>query len=311
MKQEDEVVKDDSNVSALVTTSSKQMNVDSNLNGLTIFSEEEILKAENFLKRIIATDKGGIKTVNEGLAIMMRAKDLDLPFSNCIEHIHIINGRTGVDVHIIKTLLLRAGVTWKCTKDYTPLYEYTDSINIYCEDKLPEYCIKCRNKTEAEAKTNDDSDSVGVYPVKYYSDFSGNIYKDYQLNGKFAIAINQVQAKQIADSGKIPVYRIAAQPIDYVTEYEFTRYRMINGKEVITTATSRFSYSEALQADMFTKDTYKKYPRVMIGIRAFTYGARDIASDALMGCCETSELKLINNMPLSDKDVVDIDTIEV
>ena len=54
---------------------------------------------------------------------------------------------------------------------------------------------------------------------------------------------------------------------------------------------------------MFEKDTYKKYPSIMIKIRAFTYGARDIASDVLFGVMETTELKIVSGVELSDKDV--------
>lgn len=80
------------------------------------------------------------------------------------------------------------------------------------------------------------------------------------------------------------------------------------------TATSRFTYSDAVQADMFEKDTYKKYPRVLISHRAFTLGARDIASDILMGVMETTELKIVNGKDLSPADVAsfeDADVIDV
>ena len=77
---------------------------------------------------------------------------------------------------------------------------------------------------------------------------------------------------------------------------------MINGKERIITCTSRFSYSEAQTAELFTKDTYKKYARILIGHRAFTLGARDIAADALMGCQETSELKIVEGIDLNPSD---------
>lgn len=73
----------------------------------------------------------------------MRAQDMQLPFSTCIEHIHVVNGKTGVDVHIIKALLSRAGVVWECTKDYTPQYQYTDGNTVYLETQLPQYCVKC------------------------------------------------------------------------------------------------------------------------------------------------------------------------
>ena len=81
---------------------------------------------------------------------------------------------------------------------------------------------------------------------------------------------------------------------------------MINGKERIVTATSHYSFSEAQTAELFKKDTYIKYARIMIGHRAFIFGARDIANDILMGCMETTELKVVENAPISDIDFVDV-----
>ena len=267
---------------------------------LNLLDEKQLAQAEVFLKKVIASDKGGIKSVNEGLAVLMRAQDLQLPFSTCIEHIHVINGKTGIDVHIIKSLLSRAGVTWECTKDYAPQYQYTDGNTIYIETQLPDYCVKCRTAKEAEDKTTDDV--VGVYPVKWYADLKGNIYNEFQVSDKCVVAINKAHATKLANEGKFPIIRIAAQPVDFVTEYKFTRYKMINGKERVSTCTSHFSFTEAQAADLFTKDTYKKYARVLIGHRAFTLGARDIAADALMGCQETSELKIVEGVDLSPSD---------
>jgi len=267
---------------------------------LNLLDEKQLAQAEVFLKKVIASDKGGIKSVNEGLAVLMRAQDLQLPFSTCIEHIHVINGKTGIDVHIIKSLLSRAGVTWECTKDYAPQYQYTDGNTIYIETQLPDYCVKCRTAKEAEDKTTDDV--VGVYPVKWYADLKGNIYNEFQVSDKCVVAINKAHATKLANEGKFPIIRIAAQPVDFVTEYKFTRYKMINGKERVSTCISHFSFTEAQAADLFTKDTYKKYARVLIGHRAFTLGARDIAADALMGCQETSELKIVEGVDLSPSD---------
>lgn len=78
-----------------------------------------------------------------------------------------------------------------------------------------------------------------------------------------------------------------------------------NGKEHEITTTSHFSFTDAQTANLFEKDTYKKYPRVLISHRAFTLGARDIAADAIMGCQETTELKIINGMDIDDSDVID------
>lgn len=44
----------------------------------------------------------------------------------------------------------------------------------------------------------------------------------------------------------------------------------------------------------------------MIGHRAFVLGARDIASDILMGCMETTELKIIADDPINDAEFIEI-----
>ncbi len=271
--------------------------------GLKVFNlldERELAQAEVFLKKIIATDKGGIKSVNEGLAILMRAQDLQLPFSSCIEHIHVINGKTGVDVHIIKALLLKAGVVWKCTKDYTPQYQYTDGNNIYNQTQLPDYCVICRDADDAKNATKDGK--MGVYPLSFYIDLKGNVYNEFTISSKCVKAINKAHAQKIASEGNYPIIKIPPQPIDFVTEYEFKRYMIVNGKEREMTAVSHFSYSEAQTAELLTKDTYKKYARILISHRAFTLGARDIASDVLMGVMETGELKIVENVDLSPSD---------
>lgn len=283
------------------------------LSSINLFDEKQLIAAENFITKIMRSEKGGIKSVNDGLAVLMRAQDLNLPFSTCLEHIHVINGKTGVDIHIIKALLLKAGCTWRCVKDYQPLYEYTDGINVYTDNSFPEYAIRCKNQAEADEKAKIDiekgiSDYIYIYPVRFYKDVNGNIYRDYQLNNdKFGIAVNKAQMVAISKTGKIPVYRIANQPVDYITKYEFKRN--VRGKEM--TAESWFTYNDAVAADMFSKDTYKKYPRILISHRAFTYGARDIASDIIMGVMETTELKIVAGAELTNEDIISVEDAEI
>ena len=275
---------------------------------LQLLDDKQLVAAENFIKRVMGSPKSGITNVQEGLAVLMRANDLQLPFSSCLEHIHVINGKTGVDVHIIKALLSRAGVTWRCTLDYAPQYQYTDGDNVYNETQLPIYCVKCRTAEEAEAATTDDL--IGVYPVRWYADLKGNVYNQFQITDKCKICINKAQAIAVANKGEFPVIRVAARPIDYITEYKFTRTFVINGKERNQEAISHFSFSEANAADMFSKDTYKKYPRIMVSHRAFVYGARDIASDLLMGVMETTELKSVEGIDLSPEDYTYVEVTE-
>ena len=281
------------------------------LSSINLFDNEQLAAATAFLDKIMRSDKGGIKSVNDGLAILMRAKDLNMPFSTAIEHIHVINGKTGVDIHIIKALLSRAGVTWRCINNYSPLYEYTDGINVYIDGKFPDFVERCKSVKEANEKRIADekngitNETVYIYPVSWYSDFSGNIYKSYNLTNKFEVAVNRQHADSIIKSGKIPIYRIANQPVDYITKYEFTR--IINGNTV--TAIGEFTYSEAQTAKLFEKDTYAKYPKILISHRAFTYGARDIASDVIMGCMETTELKIISGKELGNIELAEIEDL--
>ena len=266
--------------------------------GLKVFNlldENQLASAEVFLKKLMTTEKGGIKSVNEGLALIMRAQDLQLPFSSCIEHIHLVSGKTVADIHIIKSLLSRAGVTWECTKDYTPQYQYTDGNTIYLETQLPDYCVKCQTADKATKLSEESNgDKIGVYPVKWYADLAGKKYNEFQISNKCKIAINPTHAQKLKAEGAFPVIRIPAVPIDYVTEYKFKRFHRIMGKIVEQNAISHFSYTEAVTADFFSKDTYKKYARIMIGHRAFTLGARDIASDILMGVLEETESAVID-----------------
>lgn len=272
---------------------------------LNLLDEKELVKAETFLKRYIQSDKSGVKSIQDGIAILARAQDLNLPFSTCVEHIHVINGKTGVDVHIVKSLLLRAGITWECTKDYVPQYQYTDGNTIYLETQIPQYCVKCRTAKEAQDATKDDI--VGIYPVQWFADLNNRVYNEFEVSDKCVKAINRAHAQKLAAEGKFPVIRIPAQPIDYVTEYKFTRYFYHNGKERVMQSIGHFSYSEAQAAELLTKDTYKKYPRILVGHRAFAYGARDIGDDVLMGCMESGELKIVEGVELEPSDYEEID----
>ena len=47
------------------------------INAINLFDEKQLIAAENFLTKISRSEKGGIKSVNEGLAILMRAQDLN------------------------------------------------------------------------------------------------------------------------------------------------------------------------------------------------------------------------------------------
>ena len=156
-------------------------------NSINLFDEKQLAAAENFLMKVMRSEKGGIKNVNDGLAVLMRAQDLNLPFSTCIEHIHVINGKTGLDIHIIKALLSRAGCTWRCLKDYQPQYEYTDGINVYVDGlgvgDVENHVIITRQKMADNGVILCESELREVLP-ETAGEFS--IYREYRY-GKIKI----------------------------------------------------------------------------------------------------------------------------
>lgn len=278
------------------------MLVSSGFNNEIVRTEDQINQDKAWLTCILG-EKSGVKSIAEGLQLLFKARDLKIPFSSAIEHVHVIQGKTGVDIHILRTLLLRAGITWKCTKDYIPQYEYTDGSNVYKQTQLPSYCVICRNVDEAVKITDLEKGIVGVYPLRYYKDAKGNVFNEFQISDKTVKCINAAHVAKEAAAGRYGVYLMPSPPIDFVAEYEFTRRRLILGEKVITTAIGTFSFSEAMTADMFSKDTYKKYPKVMIKTRAWTYGAREIADDICLGLMETTELKNVVDVDFDEKDI--------
>lgn len=282
--------------------------VNGGYNADIILNEHQIDEAKAYLSTILG-EKSGIKSVQEGMQLLLKARDLNIPLTSAVEHVHVIQGKTGVDIHILRTLLLRAGVTWRCTKDYIPQYEYTDGSNVYKQALIPSYCVVCRNNTEAEKITDLEKGIVGVYPLRYYEDAKGNRYNEFQISNKTTICINAAHRNKVNSEGGFGVCLLPPSPIDYVAEYEFSRRKLILGKVVETTAIGSFSFSEALTADMFSKDTYKKYPKVMIKTRAWTYGAREIADDVCLGLLETTELKTVVDVDFDENDIKNMNEV--
>ena len=57
------------------------------------------------------------------------------------------------------------------------------------------------------------------------------------------------------------------------------------------------------------RSTNKSNPKILISHRAFTYGARDIASDVIMGCMETTELKIISGKELDNIELAEVEDL--
>jgi hypothetical protein len=209
----------------------------------------------------------GVTDAGQAMLVWQKAKELGIGWANAIPHMHIIRGKAGIDIHIIKAILSKpgSGVTWECIEDYKPMYRYSDGVNIYIgEDSLPPNGQVTKTLKEAVPE------------------------------GKKAVVI---VPDTIVKNGKT---EYVIQPYDYRTKYIFKRTkRDITGDYIkVVTHKGVFSWRDALTAglpynkagELDASSAWQAYRKLMVDIRAFTFGARDIASDLLMGCYETTEL---------------------
>lgn len=222
----------------------------------------------------IAKDSNtGINTPAMAIMLYNKAKELGIGWANAVSHMHLIKGKLGIDIHIVKAIMSRPGSGIRVVKleDYRPLYKYTDKslTTTWTDDTLPE-----------------DAQVV-------------NKFSDPITAGKFPVII----LPTIIKDSKGAVIGDKIEPYDYRTKYKFIRKkRDIDGSYFTEERISSFSWLEAVQAQLpFDKagnlnpdSNWAKYRKLMIDTRAYTYGARDIASDLLLGAYETTELYDMN-----------------
>lgn len=125
-------------------------------------------------------------------------------------------------------------------------------------------------------------DYVPIY-LFVKKDKEGNIMKDKKEK---PIPIGRGTLKEKPENaGK------SSKPVDYRTTYKFSRMiKRPDGQWKELTATSYFTWLDAIQAELIEKDNYKHHPKRMLDARAFAIGAREIGSDVLGGLYSPSEL---------------------
>lgn len=90
---------------------------------------------------------------------------------------------------------------------------------------------------------------------------------------------------------------ISNNPVDYITKYTFSRLiKRVDGSYIEQVASSSFKMSDAKAADLLDKTNWKNYPALMLDARAFSPGAREIASDLIFGLYSINELADSNNI---------------
>lgn len=226
-------------------------------------TEEQSLVLET-IKTLAQGKNLKVENHSDALALVIKAKELNLPMGTALDHCFIVNGKVGIDVHIAKAVLLSSkSITWERIESCVPIFSYTDKVNIFDHSELPSN-YKIVSKISGNDAEISKLKSEGFYPVAIISKDNKPIVKDR------------------------------------ITTYKFIRIvKLIDNsfKELIEL--SSFKLSDAYTAGLIDVNKpaspWVKYPNRMLDHRAWMNGARAIGDDLLLGMYSVDELLDINN----------------
>lgn len=234
------------------------------------------------LTSLVKSKKLGAKvnTPEVALGYYIKSKELGLPFISSIDHMFDVGGKTNIDVHLMRAMVLRAGVVyWETINNFAPLYKYIDGTGTviavgFDDECLPDTYEVAKGNTLIE-KTDDANriKSIGNTPL-----------------AKKVHTVEYSQGKSIINRG---------------TRYKFTRIIMLaDGTSRTLTEMGEFTVAEAIDAGLHLKkdgsvsfdSPWLKYPRNMLEHRAWTFGCRKIADDITFGLMERTEYLDMNKI---------------
>ena len=239
-------------------------------------------KSIEVLTKLVGSKKlGKVVKVEEAIAYYVKAKELGLPFISSIDHMFDVSGKTNVDVHIMRAMVLRAGVVrWEEVYNYAPLYKYIDSTNQVIATGIDDSCLP--NTYEVPKGKNEEELKNDVSRIK---------------------SIGKTPIFKALDRVSVP--ELNSTVINYATKYKFVRQiKLADNKLYEITEYGEFSMAEAIYAGLAKKvdSAWFKYTRNMLEHRAWTFGARKIADDILFGLLERTEYLDMNHI---DYDIQD------
>jgi len=144
-------------------------------------------------------------------------------------------------------------------------------------------------------------DYVPLYPF-YKLDKDGNVAKNKENKPTI---IGYGSATEELVGGKV---YISSNIADYRTTYRFRRVRKLGKEDVVVEVKASFTWSDAVQMQLSTKDNYVKQPKAMLKARAFSNGAREIAPDIMLGMYSDVEMYDSTNIDYTYDDAIDAET---
>jgi hypothetical protein len=181
-----------------------------NTNSIATINTNYLDTWKPIINSLISSPTSGVRNEGEATLILLKAYELGIGFGNAIPHIHVINGKTGIDIHIIKAIIHKpgSGIRTERTKNYQPIYQcVTYDKKVLRSDMLPNNSIRISKLSGNEDIIKSELNK-GNIPYVIYTDNAGN-----------------------------------PSIIDYITEYKFYRKKKdIDGNYITETITSSFIF---------------------------------------------------------------------
>lgn len=228
---------------------------------VVISNELGFAKPLDYLAHMVKHSTNSLSSEGDALMLYQKSRELNIGWTTALENIYLIptkgGTKTSISVHLAQAMLrMRSDITWELVREYEPIHTLIGKIG----------------DVKVMYNYNDK------YPPNHKIVNSPAEFKEVETAGEY------IPLMPVIKNGKFIVE-------DIVTEYKFTRKRIVNGELKVEVVNSKFSINDANRAGLIKPDgNYEKYPELMLDHRAFMNGARKIAGDILLGMYAPAEL---------------------
>lgn len=92
-----------------------------------ILNSVEVITLEKmrvFAREVVKSGVSSFKREADVILVLIRGKELGLPYGVSVNNIFAINGKSGLSVHLHKALLQNAGIYFDLVEDFVPVYNF-------------------------------------------------------------------------------------------------------------------------------------------------------------------------------------------
>ncbi len=199
---------------------------------------------------LIKSELCPLKKESDVILAIITGNQYGFPFMTSISNIYPIKGKPTLSAHLHRAILLKNKIVFNKVYDFEAVYQF--------------------------GKLTEDGKAFELKDIP-------------NPNGQGSI--KQPAHTTVGVLETKPLGYAILKEVDRITRYTFERLlRQPDGSFSKLKVTSEFKMTDGAKAELLAKENWIKYPARMLDARAFATGAREIASDLLLGIYSLSEL---------------------